>query len=209
MQVAAIVPAFNEDKTIDKVLNVLVRVPQVQEVIVVNDGSTDKTSQVARTVPGVKVIDLPKNKGKGFAMVEGARNTTADVLVFIDADLVGLTPDHVLRLVEPVLSGEADMTVGVFTKGRLATDLAQRITPFLSGQRAMVRSIIDNAANLETAGYGAEVAISRYVERHKLVEKEVALPDVTQVMKEEKRGPILGVAHRLRMYWEILRSILF
>ncbi len=209
MRVAAIVPAYEEEKTIDQVLKVLVRVPEVDEVLVVNDGSEDRTSQVASSVGGVRVLDLAENRGKGCAMVYGARSTDADVLVFIDADLVGLTPQHVSNLVRPVLQGESHMTVGVFTEGRWATDLAQRITPFLSGQRAMVRRIIDNVGNLENAGYGVEVAISRYVERHKMVEKKVALPDVSQVMKEEKRGLVRGVAHRARMYWEILRSFLF
>lgn len=208
MRVAAIVPAFNEEKTIGNVLTPLVSAARVDEVIVVNDGSTDATSTVAHSY-GVRVIDLAQNEGKGGAMLAGAHNTAADVLLYIDADLLGLTETHVDALLEPVLSGRAHMTIGVFSEGRLTTDLAQRITPFLSGQRAMVREIIDNVPNLDKVGYGVEVAISRYVQKHKLKVEKVPLYDVSQVMKEEKRGFVRGVISRLRMYWEIIRSFGF
>lgn len=206
MRVAAIVPAFNEENTIGDVLAPLVSAAGVDEVIVVNDGSTDGTSKVARSF-GVRVVDLPQNLGKGGAMLAGARNTAADILLYIDADLIGLTEGHIEALLQPVISGEAHMSIGIFSEGRLTTDLAQKLTPFLSGQRAMVREIIDNIPDLDKVGYGVEVAISKYVEKHNLTLQYVALHDVSQVMKEEKRGLVRGIISRLRMYWEILRSL--
>ena len=72
----------------------------------------------------------------------------------------------------------------------------------------MIREIMDNCENLEDAGYGVEVAISRYVKRHNLPQKRVGLLDVSHVIKEEKLGFVQGSAQRLRMYWEIMRSSL-
>jgi glycosyltransferase involved in cell wall biosynthesis len=207
VKVAAVVPAYNEERTIGAVLSVLVRCRGVDEVVVVSDGSSDGTARVARSF-GVKVVEFPTNRGKGAAMAAGVAATDAPYVVFLDADLVGLREEHVTDLVLPVIAGEADMTIGLFTGGRPCTDLAQAITPFLTGLRAMRREIIEGMPAVEVTRYGVEVALTRYARRHHLRVREVPLPGLTHVMKEEKLGFWAGFAHRLRMYWEILRESL-
>lgn len=204
VKVAAVVPAYNEEHSIGAVLSVLVRCRGLDEVVVVSDGSVDRTAEVARSF-GVKVVELQPNRGKGAAMAAGVAATDADLVVFLDADLVGLREEHVTDLLLPVIQGEADMTVGTFRGGRLATDLAQAITPFLSGLRAMPRRVIEGLPSVELTRYGVEVALTRHASRHHLRVKQVPLPGLTHVMKEEKLGFWAGFAHRLRMYWEILR----
>mgnify|MGYP001342031159 CR=1 FL=1 len=204
MKIAAIVPAYNEAKNIGSVLSVLTRSPLIDEVIVVNDGSTDNTAEVAARYR-VRVIDLPANVGKGGAMKIGANNTDAEILLFIDADLIGLTLKHIADMLEPVRNGRAAMSVGIFDDGRFATDLAQKLAPFLSGQRAMLHSIIDSVPEIENKRYGVEVALSRYAEKEDLPVVHVRLKNMAQVMKEEKLGFWKGFRARLRMYWEIIR----
>lgn len=205
MRVAAIVPAYNEEEQIGAVLAVLTHTPVISEVIVVNDGCTDGTAAVAGKFP-VRIVNLPGNLGKGGALAQGVANTDAPIFFFCDADLVGLRRSHVEALIQPVLQGDADMTVGLFDAGRLATDWAQRIAPFLSGQRALRREVLNDLPDLAVSRYGAEVALSQHADRHGFVVKRVSLPDLSHVMKEEKRGFLLGLAARIRMYWEILRS---
>ncbi len=206
MKVAAIIPAYNEEQTIGEVAEALMNFESIDEVIVVNDGSEDQTAQVARRHP-VTVIDLQENLGKGGAMVEGSAHTDADILLFIDADLVGLTQQHINQLLQPVVQGDADMTVGVFEEGRLATDLAQKIAPFLSGQRAIHRRLWDVIPELEDSRYGVEMTLSRYAEKNNSPVEVVYLQDLSQVMKEEKHGFWRGVVQRLKMYWEIIRRV--
>lgn len=206
MKVAAIVPAYNEEITIGMIVRTLKRMPLVNEVIVVSDGSEDKTVENARKY-GATIIELQENIGKGGAMKVGTQHTDADVYLFIDADLVGLTSDHIKRLLDPILAGTAQMTVGVFEDGRLATDLAQKIAPFLSGQRAITREVFDQIPNLENSRFGVEMALSRYADKHETLVTVVPLTDLSQLMKEEKRGLFLGIIYRLKMYWEILRAI--
>ncbi|MDI6895056.1 MAG: glycosyltransferase [Bacillota bacterium] len=203
MKVAAVVPAYNEERTIGAVLSVLVKCRGLDEVVVVSDGSTDGTARVARSF-GVKVVELESNRGKGAAMAAGVAATDAPLVVFLDADLVGLREEHVTDLVLPVIQGEADMTMGTFTGGRLSTDLAQAITPFLTGLRAMRRQVIAEMPAVEVTRYGVEVALTRHARRQHLRVKEVPLPGLSQVMKEEKLGFWAGFARRLRMYWEII-----
>jgi hypothetical protein len=119
-----VVPAYNEEARIGEVLQALLAAPELDEILVVNDGSQDGTAAVARRFPAVRTLDLPVNRGKGAAMRVGALETDADVLLFIDADLIGLRAGHVADLLRPVLDDRAEMAVGVFRGGRLATDLS-------------------------------------------------------------------------------------
>ncbi len=202
---AVIIPAYNEARRIRRVIEAARRAPGVAEVIVVDDGSADQTARVAQG-SGARVVRLPGNRGKGAAMWAGAQAAQAPVLLFLDADLLGLTPAHVLTLVEPVAAGQADMTMGVFGAGRATTDLAQKLTPFLSGQRALRRETFLAIPNLAEARYGVEVVLSGYAREAGLRVEKVSLPGVSQVMKEEKHGFWRGFAARMRMYWEIVRS---
>ena len=205
MKVAAIIPAYNEEARIAAVLHALIGASVVDEVIVVNDGSTDATASAASAVPGVQVITLPRNKGKGGAMREGATRTQADVLLFFDADLIGLTPRHVQDLLAPVCSGEATMAMGIFKGGRLWTDMAQFFAPAITGQRAIRREVFLHIPDLESVGYGIELAINDYVHSQGLIRKDITLRGVTHPMKEEKLGWTRGVASRSRMYWQMLQ----
>jgi len=199
--VTAVVPAYNEVLTIGCVVEVLQQVPLVDEVIVVDDGSRDGTAEAARK-HGAVVLELPENCGKGAAMTAGARQAKGDVLLFLDADLEGLTPQHVIDLLEPVLRGEAEMTVGIFKSGRKPTDYAQVLAPSISGQRAMRKDLF-LAAGVETSRFEVEVMLSRFAREKGLRVKRVPLANMTHVMKEEKRGITRGVVERMGMYKDI------
>ncbi len=206
MSVAAVIPAYNEERTIAGVVGVVQRVDLVNEVLVVSDGSTDRTALVARA-SGARVLELERNVGKGGALAMGLASTRADVLLFLDGDLIGLTPEHVRRLLEPVLDGTHAMTVGVFAGGRAFTDLAQSIAPCLSGQRAVRRDVMVDALELGGSGYGAEVVLTRSLRRRRVLALEVELANITHLTKEEKLGLVKGFASRMRMYWEIVRYL--
>ena len=206
METIAIIPAYNEEKNIGHVLSVLKDVDLIKKVIVVSDGSTDDTVNVARSY-GVEIIELKENRGKGGALKAGLDNFQADVVLFMDADLLGLTEKHVLNLVEPVINDEADMTIGIFEKGRIATDLAQKMAPYLSGQRALKFSLLEKISDLDVARFGVELALNRFMESSNIRVKEVLLYDMSHVMKEEKMGVWKGMAARMKMYWEIIKYL--
>ena len=89
MGVSVIIPAYNEEKYIGEVLEVVTDIPGLTEVIVVSDGSVDKTVEVAERYP-VKVIDLVTNVGKGGAMMAGVKEAKGNYVFFLDADLIML-----------------------------------------------------------------------------------------------------------------------
>ncbi len=205
MKSAAIIPAFNEAKTIGSVIDVLVRSSLVDQVIVVSDGSTDCTVQIALDYDNAEVIELLENRGKGGAIKAGMDHTDAGILLFLDADLIGLTESHVKDLLKPVLDGQSAMTIGLFEKGRVATDIAQKMAPFLSGQRALKRELLESISDFDLSRFGVEVALHRYVEDHNIPVTQINLPDLSHVMKEEKLGFWKGISARGKMYWEIIK----
>ena len=206
MKIAAVIPAYNEENNISRVLAPLKQCGELSEIIVVSDGSTDGTAAQARNM-GVQVIELPQNQGKGAAVMAGVKATTAEVILLLDADLIGLTPQHVKDLVTPIFTKEAMMTIGSFSSGRLPTDLSQHMVPVLNGQRAVRRELFDALPNLGLSKYGIEVVMSRHARINHCKVVGVDLPNLSQVMKEEKMGVFRGFAARLRMYWQILKVL--
>ena len=203
---AVLIPAFDEARTVAAVVRPALGA-RLGPVLVVDDGSSDGTAEAARDA-GAEVLVLGDNRGKGGAVVAGAEHLVADVLVLLDADLVGLEPEHVRDLAEPVSTGAVDMTRGVFAGGRWRTTTAQRMAPQLNGQRGVRRELLLAIPGLERTRYGIEVAITDWARQHGWRQLDVPLAGVSQVMKEEKRGWLRGVAVRLRMYADILRTML-
>lgn len=201
-----LIPAFNEEKTIARIVAVALE-SNLGSVLVVDDGSSDQTASVAKQA-GATVLQLPQNLGKGGAVFEGIRALQSEIVLLIDADLTGLTTEHLRSLARPVLDGKADMTRGVFTGGRWTTTAAQQLTPQLNGQRAIVREKLLGVPGLRDSRYGVEIAITEHAKREGWRVVEVAMPNVSQVMKEEKRGFWQGLKYRLWMYADILRTYL-
>ncbi|MGI5998716.1 MAG: glycosyltransferase family 2 protein, partial [Lutispora sp.] len=153
MSITAIIPAYNEEKTIGNVLNVVSELSLINEIIVVSDGSWDNTVNIAKKY-GVKVIELKDNIGKGGAIKAGLKECNSDIVLLLDADLIGLKKDHIYDLVTPIMFENIDMTVGVFKNGRPITDIAQKIAPNLSGQRALKKCILDEIEDMDIVRYG-------------------------------------------------------
>jgi len=208
MDAAIIIPAYNEEKNITGILSVLKQFRGIYEMLVVNDGSTDKTSDIAIS-HDFRVLELKQNMGKSYAMWMGLKNTQAPVILFLDADLIGIKGEFIENLIVPVCEDKADMTLGIFTSGRGITDLAQKLAPFLTGQRASKRWILESLPQEDwTTGFGIEIALTRFAKDNNLRLLEVYLHNATHAMKEEKLGFIRGFFARLRMYRDILRQIL-
>ncbi|CAB49488.1 glycosyltransferase family 2 protein [Pyrococcus abyssi] len=142
MKVSVIIPAYNEEKRIGKVL---AEIPEfVNEVIVVDDGSKDNTADVAKRF-GVRVIRLPENRGKGAAMREGIKHAKGDIIVFMDADGQH-DPKEIPKIIAPIIKGDADFVIGkrVIKAGKrpLVRKLSNFITTTLI--RAKIKQKVDD-----------------------------------------------------------------
>lgn len=203
---AAIVPAFNEEATIGNVLRVLLAAKELDEVIVVNDGSTDKTAEIS-LASGVRIVVLPQRKGKGNAMREGAKHTSAQIIAFFDADLIGLSPEHISQLINPILKQEAKMVIGVRERLGKIPSAVIKIDPLLAigGERALKRSIFENLPQKFTQNFAIEMALNYYCQVNKFPVSYVKLKGLNIVIKERKLGLLKGFWERLKMTWQLIK----
>src|SRR3989339_124443 len=153
MKISCIIPAFNEGSTIINVVKNVKKVKVINEIIVVDDGSTDNTYKYAKSQK-VKVIKHAKNKGKGAAIKTGIANSKGDILLFLDADLYSISPKKITSILQPLENAEADFVKTSFTRARgRVTELVVKplfnvIFPFikfnqpLSGQFAIKRELL-------------------------------------------------------------------
>ncbi|HPO68299.1 MAG TPA: glycosyltransferase [Candidatus Pacearchaeota archaeon] len=208
MKVAAIVPALNEEKNIGRVLKVLIESKDLNEVIVVDDGSTDNTSGISREM-GAKVIRLEKigGSGKANAMKEGIKNTDADIIVFFDADLTGLTNKHVSDLIKPVIEDRAVMAVGLRERYLGIGNFLVKIDPLLAiaGERAMKRFVFENIPEEFLKGFAVETALNFYCKINNLPVVYIFLKGLNMVVKEKKWGFWKGFRNRVKMINEIIK----
>lgn len=119
-RLSVIVPVLNERGSIQAILERVAARPEVLEILVVDDGSTDGTRELLRetAIPKVRVIEHPRNRGKGAAVRTGLENATAEFVVVQDADLE-YDPNDYPQLLEPLLKGTADVVYGArFSDGK-------------------------------------------------------------------------------------------
>lgn len=203
--IAAIIPAYNEEKNIASVIRAFQQSPLISEIIVVNDGSTDSTGAVARA-EGVRVI-VQANAGKAAAMAAGARATRADILFFADADLLGFTRTHIETVLSPMMNRGAGMTVGLRDRGPLMWPLLLHVLLVIGGERAISRThFLTIAAHPAARRFGIESVMNAYCKKHRIPVILVPMHGVTQVVKERKYGFVKGFTARMRMIREIVRT---
>ena len=167
-KVSVIIPAYNEENTVAIVVDVIKRVPCVDEIVVVDDGSSDNTAQEAMKA-GAIVISHEVNKGKGEALYTGYKNVECDIIAFIDADIHNLTVNKVASMIKPILTGKAEITKTKFAResGRVTELTAKPLLNFffpeisfeqpLSGQFAARKNILKKI-HFEK-DYGVDVGI--------------------------------------------------
>ncbi len=197
MWASAIVPAHNEAARIGKVLDVLRRVPNLQEIIVIDDGSIDFTNDVAHEY-GATVIRNESRRGKGQALEYGVRRAQGNVLFFCDADIEGLTPRIVEEIIGPVLRGEVEMSIGARKSKVRHLGFGYAYSPLLDGQRALTRELWERIPQNLKSGFRVEAALNFHARTraHQLFE-------ISQVTKEEKLGFLRGRFERYLMYGDV------
>ncbi|MDH7601851.1 MAG: glycosyltransferase family 2 protein [Armatimonadota bacterium] len=215
-QVSVLIPAYNEEDLIADTVRAVSHIPEISEILVVDDGSTDATAEKAEEA-GARVIRLQRNIGKGAALNAGLAKTDADVILMLDADL-GSSASEASRLLEPVLRGEADMSIAVITapaghrggfgcvmklsKWAVKRYAGANISAPLSGQRAVRRKLLEEIGGFAD-GFGAETALTIDALRKGFKVVEIELPLRHRYTGRDWRG----FAHRFRQFLDILNVV--
>ena len=199
-RVAAIIPAYNEELTIADVVRAALQSPLVDEVLVVSDGSTDKTVARAEQA-GAIALAFPVNQGKGAAMASGVVATQAPIVLFLDADLRGLTADHIERLLLPVFSGARMMNIGLRDRGFLVG--LMRHLPLVGGERAMRREVFERIPRRFLHRFMVESALNYSCRSRGEPYGSVILPGLSIRRKHEKVGIWRALGEYAKMGWQM------
>jgi glycosyltransferase involved in cell wall biosynthesis len=196
-------PARDESLTIAGNVDAARNCSYVREVIVVDDGSTDDTADIARA-SGAKVITRADSTGsKAHAMADGVAATDADAILFVDADCTGLTSAHLDAICEPFVAGRATMSLGAFDYGRVWNAFVLRWHP-LSGERIIPRWVWDAIPPHKLDGYTIEMRINEVIAERRLKTVARTMKGVFHRTKRVKLGRWDGVLRTLDMYREVI-----
>lgn len=207
--VSIVIPAYNEEATVAKVVSVARKLSYVDEVIVVDDGSTDRTVEEAENA-GATVISHIMNEGKGSAIKTGFKYSHGNIVAFIDADVSNFTSEKIDKIIRPILEDRTDITKTKFAResGRVTELTAKPLLGFffpelnyeqpLSGQFAGKRSAL-NKIRFEK-DYGVDVGIVLDADVHGIKILEVDIGDICHDMSP--------LADLNKMANEVVRTII-
>jgi len=181
--ISVIIPVYNEERTIPSLVEIIRTWGKAKEILVVNDGSTDKTLQaIEQFKHQITIHSRKQNKGKGYSMAEGVRRATGDLIMFMDGDVVGLTHRDLDAMVDPLIRKSADMVIAVTNFSKIGD-----IAPFdkINGERVLWRkSITRHLEEFKNVGNRVEFVIN-HIHRNKRVQT-IHLKHVYILSKVEK-----------------------
>jgi len=197
MKLSIVIPCFNEEKTIESIIyNILDQQYRDIEIIVVDDCSQDNTPVILKNKLNKKIDKLifhSNNQGKGAALRTGIAATTGDIILIQDADLE-YDPNEYIKLIDPILSGRADIVYGsrfigsnphraVYFWHRVANGFLTLLSNIFSGLNLtdietcykVFKSDILKKIKIEENGFGFEAEITAKISRKKYRIYEVGI----------------------------------
>lgn len=201
--VSVVIPAFDEAETVGLSVSAALRHPQVDDVIVVDDGSRDGTADVAEQA-GARVVRLAQNSGKAEALAAGVRAARHNVILFLDADVTGHTNETLSAIMQPVLDRRYEMYVGVHARSTVWLNELLHFFPIIGGERALTRQLWDSVPPLHKVGFQIEIAMNY---SSKLFARGMGfelIRGTAHHTKEQKYGVVVGLWRRLRMVADVV-----
>ncbi len=205
-KLSVVIAAYNEEPRIADVLKIVGHHPLIDEVIVVNDGSKDNTSEVVKKF-NVKLIENSKNMGKTLSVKKGIKASKNDLIMLLDADLKGLTSDSIEKLARPVIDGQVDWSLSLRSNSFGIMKLAKM--DWVSGERVVPKELLadDLIWSRPDIGYGLETLMNKSLLSKNKTFRSVYLPTVTIANKADKIGFIKGWAQDFKMVGQITKIL--
>jgi len=200
--VSVIVPAFNEEKTIEGVIETLQKSPLLDEIICVNDGSSDRTKDILKQFENNSlVINLEENQGKGYALAQGIKKAKGDIVMFLDADLTTLSEKHIQLLLKPLFENTHKAVMG-YLVGKSGVTISSNLT----GQRAYYKKdLIPYLEEISRTRFGVEIFLNNLFSKEDT--KKIPLPGLQGLYKYEKQNSATALSEYIKEGIEIAKVI--
>lgn len=206
MKISIIIPCFNEEKTIEEIINRIIEQKEIdKEIIVIDDFSSDHTRKILKEKLEVKIDKLilnERNFGKGYSIREGIKHAGGDCILIQDADLE-YDPNDYKRLIKPIEKGVADVVYG----SRFIGSEEKRILYFwhmIGNKFLTILSNMFTNLNLSDMEVGYKVFRSEVLKKIDLEENRFGFePEVTaKISKINLRIYEIGINYYGRKYSE-------
>lgn len=221
MKFSVIIPVFNEERTVNRLINKVkkVKYPGTREIVVVNDGSTDNTLKILNGQKGITLINNPKNKGKGYSLRVALKKAKGEIIIIQDADLEYNPQEH-LKLISKLKENHLVVVYGsrfleknhhprytLFYFGNIFLSLVtkvlyqKKVTDMETCYKAFKKSALKNI-KLSEDRFGFEPEITC-----KFIKKgyEIAEVPISYKSRSYKEGKKIGVADGLRALYILLK----
>lgn len=232
MKLSIIIPVYNEAKTIleiiAKIKSVHLGADLIREIIIVDDGSTDGTRVVLKSINDaqIKIFLKDKNEGKGSALTKGFKEATGDIVLMQDADLE-YNPEDYPKLIEPIIEGRADVVFGsrfmgseakrvlffwhylgnkiLTTFSNMLTNL--NLTDMETGYKIFRKAVVDDFKNkLSSQRFGIEPELTARVARGRWRIYEIGIAYNGRTYEEGKK---INWRDGLAAFWHIIKFNIF
>lgn len=211
--ISIVIPAFNEEETIGEVIDIVNINNKNNEIIVVNNCSTDNTEQIAKQ-RGARVVSC-NDKGKGNAMKAGLFAATNEIVVFLDADVLNYNEDIIKLLTDPIINDDIDFVKSTFDResGGLVTEIAvkplldilfpnlYKFSEPISGMIASKKSLLEKT-DFES-DYGVDIGILLDMAKMNAKIKEVNIGSIINMSHKAKNNQVMR-----NMSIQIMKSII-
>jgi len=225
---SVVIPAYNEERTLTTIVRKVLTIPQLLEIVIVDDCSTDHTPEIAAELaaknPQVRLIRQPKNAGKTEALKAGFAATRGEIVLVQDADLE-YDPAEIPDVIQPILDGHADVVYGSRFLVRKAARvlyfyhyIANKFLTFTSntltnlnmsdvetGYKAFRGEIIRNMI-IVSHGFGFEIEVTAKVAKLRCSVYEIPISYYGRTYEEGKK---IGFMDGIVAFWFIIRFNLF
>ncbi len=205
-RVSVVIAAYNEASRISRVLSVVEDDPLVDEVIVVDDGSKDKTAEVAKRFD-IILLENEKNLGKTLSVKKGIKAAKNEIILLLDADIVGLTTKGVDALVRPVINKQVDWTLSL--RGNSFGFMKMLGVDWVSGERAIRKELLSDPFiwSRPEIGFGLETLMNKSFLNRGATFQSIYLPHLKVINKASKVGFIKGWYYELKMVKQISKVL--
>jgi len=208
--ITCIIPAYNEEKNIARVLKVVTKYHKFDEIIIIDDGSKDNTvniiKQFQKNYKKLKLLQNEVNLGKTAGVKRGIKYSEGNLIVLLDADLIDLTQENLDSLILPVMYSEVSQTILDRAGDRVPLWGWTNCARFFGGERCFWKQDFQDIKIPDSGGYLLEIVTNlHYIYRERVI-RTIFCENLYTVHQYNKVSKLQGTWNYFKMSYKIVKK---